>query len=346
MKKFIIFRTDRLGDFLIITNIINAIKSKYKHSHITVVGSPYNKKFIIDYKTINRIIIYDKRSTLREKILIFKNIIKPNYYCSLSLDGKSFSNFANLFLKAKKKYGVSYVFNFFDFIISFKWSKPNFIYNYLVFDKFETFTSKKDLSKVEHLPSILIKLSNNLNLQLNTKKNYFYEIKKKNILLSKKIYNIKIKSKYVLIHLDEKWNDIININKDFSKELVNFQKKINKKIVITSNKIKDLYYKHLKGSLKKNKKIIFLENLNLPIFERIIGMSTYSISCHSGFLVQISGFNKTNIIDIINRRDLTWYSCWKPLNTKHQFVFKSNFNKKIKLKSIFNRIISVSKKFK
>ena len=43
MKKFIIFRTDRLGDFLIITNIIKTIKNKYKDSHITVVGSPYNR---------------------------------------------------------------------------------------------------------------------------------------------------------------------------------------------------------------------------------------------------------------------------------------------------------------
>ena len=64
MKKFIIFRTDRLGDFLIITNIIKAIKDKYKDSHITVVGSPYNKKIINSYKIINKVIIYDKDSSL------------------------------------------------------------------------------------------------------------------------------------------------------------------------------------------------------------------------------------------------------------------------------------------
>ena len=75
-------------------------------------------------------------------------------------------------------------------------------------------------------------------------------------------------------------------------------------------------------------------------------MSSYSISCHSGFLVQISGFNKTNIFDIINKRDLMWYSCWKPLNTKHKFIYKSNFNKKIKLKSIFKQIINTSERFK
>ena len=346
MKKFIIFRTDRLGDFLIISNIIKAIKKKFKNSHITVVGSPYNNKLIKSYKAINKVLIYDKKSSLRKKISVFKDIIKSNYYCSLSFDGKSFSNFTNFFLKATKKYGISYVFNIFNLIIGLKWSKPNFIYNYLVFDEFETFTSKKNLSKAEHLPSLLIKLANNLNLKINPKENYFYEIKKKNILQSKKLFNKKIKSKYILIHLDEKWNDIIYIDKDFSTELINFQKKVNKKIVITSSNNKELYYKSLKRSLIANKKIIFLENLKLELFERIIAMSSYSISCHSGFLVQISGFNKTNIFDIINKRDLMWYSCWKPLNTKHKFIYKSNFNKKIKLKSIFKQIINTSERFK
>lgn len=346
MKKFIIFRTDRLGDFLIITNIIKAIKEKYRNAHITVVGSTYNKKIINSYKLINKTIIYNKNSSLGEKIFIFNSILKSNYYCSLSLDGKSFSNLVNFFLKADKKFGISYVFNFFNFIIKLKWSKPNFIYNYLVFDKFETFTSKKNLSKAEHLPSILIKLANNLNLKINSKDNYFYEIKKKNISHSKKLFDKKIKSQFILIHLDDKWNDIIDIEKDFSKELVTFQKKVNKKIVITSNKIKDIYYRSLKKSLRENKKIIFLENLNLPIFERVIAMSSYSISCHSGFLVQISGSNKTNIIDIINKKDLKWYSCWKPLNTQHKFVYKSNFNKKNKLQSIFKQIITISKRFR
>ncbi len=346
MKKFIIFRTDRLGDFLIITNIIKAIRNKYKDSHITLVGSPNNKKLINSYKIINKVLIYNKESTFRKKISILRNIIKSNYYCSLSLDGKSFSNIANFFLKAEKKFGISYTFNLINFIINLKWSKPNLIYNYLVFDRFETLQSKKNLIKSEHIPSRLIKLSNNLNLKLNSKNNYYYEIEKKNILLSKKIFDKKIKSQYVLIHLDEKWNDIININKDFSEELLNFQKKTNKKIVITSQKNRDIYYKTLKKNLKKNKNIIFLENLNLALFERMIAMSLYSISCHSGFLVQISGFNRTNIIDIINKKDLTWYSCWKPLNTKHKFVYKSDFNKKIKLKFIFNKIISVSRNFK
>ena len=130
--------------------------------------------------------------------------------------------------------------------------------------------------------------------------------------------------KFILIHLDEKWNDIKLIEKDFFSELLIFQKKMRRKIVISSNKNNFIYYKLLKKNLKNNKDFIFLENLNLNIFERIISFSSLSISCHSGFLVQIAGFNKTSLIDIINKKDFMWYSCWKPLNTNHKFIFKSN----------------------
>jgi ADP-heptose:LPS heptosyltransferase len=346
MKNFIIFRTDRLGDFLIITSIIKAIKKKFVNSHITVIGSPLNANIIKSYKSINEVIIYDKKSSLSKKFEIFNKIKSKSYYCSLSLDGKSFSNFINFFLKANIKIGISYRFYLLNFFIKIIWSKPNILYNYFVFDKFIYFTSKKSLTKVEHLPSILLKLLNFLNLNLSPKDPYYFEIKKKNISLAKLLYKKKIKRNFVLIHLDEKWEDINNIDDKLFDEINSFQKQIKKKIVISSNKNKSLYYNNLKIKYKMNKNIVLLENLNLDIFERIISMSTFAISCHSGFLVQISGFNKTNIIDIINERDLTWYKSWKPLNTKHKFVFKSNLKRKNTLKYLFNRIIIESKKFK
>ena len=67
MKKFIIFRIDRLGDFLIITNIIKSIKRKFKKSHITVVCSPLNMKLVKSYSIIDNIIIYKKDSSIIQK---------------------------------------------------------------------------------------------------------------------------------------------------------------------------------------------------------------------------------------------------------------------------------------
>ena len=80
MKNFIFFRTDRLGDFLIITNIIKAIKDKYPNSKITVVASKLNYHFIRKFKIIDRVILFNKDYNLIKKIRIFK-IINDKFTC-------------------------------------------------------------------------------------------------------------------------------------------------------------------------------------------------------------------------------------------------------------------------
>ena len=68
-----------------------------------------------------------------------------------------------------------------------------------------------------------------------------------------------------MIHLDEKWLDINNIEENLYKELEIFQKKIKTKIVITSFKNSFDYFTNLKKEQKKkkNKNIILCENENL-----------------------------------------------------------------------------------
>ena len=73
MKNIIFFRTDRLGDFLIITNIIKALKDKYPKSKITVVASQMNYHFIKKFKIIDRVILFNKNYSFLKKIDIFKN---------------------------------------------------------------------------------------------------------------------------------------------------------------------------------------------------------------------------------------------------------------------------------
>ena len=48
-KKFIFFRHDRLGDFLIVTSLIKSLKKKFPNSKIIVFCSPLNFKFIKRY---------------------------------------------------------------------------------------------------------------------------------------------------------------------------------------------------------------------------------------------------------------------------------------------------------
>ena len=97
MKRFIFFRNDRLGDFLLITNIIRSIKKKYPSSKITVVASKYNYNFIKKYEIIDDVILYNKSFNFLKKIEIFNKIVKETYYASFTVDGKSFSNLCNIF---------------------------------------------------------------------------------------------------------------------------------------------------------------------------------------------------------------------------------------------------------
>jgi len=345
MKRFIFFRNDRLGDFIILTNIIKSIKKKYKDSHITVLCSNLNHDLIKKYQIIDKVYIYNKQISFLKKISLLNKIINNNYYASFAVDGKSFSNLCNFLIKAKYKLGLVYNYRIFNFCFS----KPNFLYNYFVFNKFESFTSKKDLQKIEHLPTKLINLSNFFKLNLKPQNKYYFEIDSKEEFNFKKYYLKHIKKKYILLHLDEKWNDIESVDSKLFFNLLNLQKKTKNKIVITSFNNRFNYFVNLKKNilkLKSNKNFILIENSNLNFFERLIKHSICSISCHSGFLVQIAGTNSAKLIDIISKNDYKWYSCWRPKNTIHKFIFKSDNKKDFPINKIFENLSFQIKKFK
>ena len=336
MKKFIFFRNDRLGDFIILTNLIRGLKKKYKDSHITVLCSPHNYNFIKKYKFVDQAIVYSKTSSFHSKIQVLWKILSSRYYASFAVDGKSFSNLCNFLIKSKYKLGLVYKYKFLYFWLS----KPNFLYNAFVFDKYETFTSKKYLKKIEHLPSKFLFLGNYLGLNLKTDDSYYFETDKNENLKFNKFKIKNLEKKYILIHLDEKWNDIELIDSMLFMNLLYLQRKTKKQLVITSFRNRFSYFRSLKKDIKKHKfnsKILMIENSNLFFFERLINQSLCAISCHSGFLVQIAGTNSTNLIDIINKKDYKWYSCWKPKNTKHKFIFKSNLAKE-PIYSIFKNL--------
>ena len=102
MKRFIIFRTDRLGDYLIHSRPIYEIKKKYKDCFITVVCSKINKKILDKVDYIDELIEFNKNDSLLSKINTFLYIFKSKYYACFVLDGKNFSYFCNCFLRSKK----------------------------------------------------------------------------------------------------------------------------------------------------------------------------------------------------------------------------------------------------
>jgi ADP-heptose:LPS heptosyltransferase len=353
MKKIIIFRTDRLGDYLINSRPIYELKKKISNSRIIVVCSQINEKILKQTDYIDQLIIYDKKFSVYIKLKIFFSIIFQNYYSAFILDGKNFSYLCNIFLFSKFKFGIFYLssINFFTFKINFH--KPSRLYNFFFFTKYECITSRKFLKISENFCQKYISLFNFFNLNLKPSDNYIFQttkVSEDQFETIKKTINLK---DYILIHFDEKWLDIIDLNHELIESIENLFLEVNKTIILTSYNNDFKYFEKMKNyftyfNLKDNNNfenllfsnIIILDNLEIFLFEHFLKNSFINISCHSGFVVQVCGANKGKLIDIINEKDFKWYECWKPLNTFHKFVFKSTYKTGHLSPSIFFREIA------
>ena len=101
MKEFLIFRTDRVGDFLFSLLIIKLIKKNYPNSNITLVASEKNYEYAKTFNVIDKIIILKKN--LFSKINLVFKLRKKKYDVIIIHDGKNRSKFISFFLKTKKK---------------------------------------------------------------------------------------------------------------------------------------------------------------------------------------------------------------------------------------------------
>ena len=342
MKKILAFRTDRLGDYLICSKLLYSLKVKY--GHLTVVCSKTNYKLIVNQNYIDEVILYDKSFTFFTKLKIFIKLFFNFYFLIITWDGKKFSILCSLFLFGKNKVVIIYKKTKKIFNISFNLYRPPLWIVKIFFKKSIIFTSKNNLFRTEHLPTIYKNLVSNFTDENN--KNYYFEVHSED---EKKYINYVQKyklSKYIFVHFDEKWTDINGIDKDLLHILTKVSKDLNIKIIISSYNNNHNYYKHLKNDYNKTKthNVILLENLEFNVFERFINYASLNISCHSGSLVQLTGFNKAKCIDIINKKDKLWVSCWIPSNNNYQQIFKDNDDKRMTINQIFENITQIYEK--
>jgi ADP-heptose:LPS heptosyltransferase len=359
-KNFIIFRTDKLGDFIIHSRPIFELKQKYKNCNITIVCSDLNKKIISKFTYIDKVITYNKSDNLIKKFNTFFKIISINYHASFILDGKNFSYLCNIFLRSNNKIGVSYKSISKLLFFKFKSTKPSFIYNYFFFNRYETFTSKKYIRNTENFVQKYINLFKEYNIpKISIYSNYIFDSPKSIDNIFEKFKKNLNLNNFVIIHIDEKWKDIASINKDLHFQIATFQKLNNFRIIITGYNNNFNFFNSLRNAFDyhncrymnnfselsnyNRSNILILDNLEIFLFEKFLKNSIVNISCHSGFIAQVCGANNGKIIDIINSIDETWYSCWKPKNTFHKFIYKSNMNSKIPLNMIFSKITQILK---
>ena len=277
----LIFRTDRIGDFIISSPFILSYKKKFKDNKIILISSEYNYNYIKNFKFVNQIFaLKNEVKFFRKLIALFKMIIqlrKIEYSNIIILDGKNRSFFISLFLKGKKSILLqSRNLEFLSKIFKYKR-----VFNYEIQNQLKNFSF----------------LASNLNFNINLNN---IDIYRDYSFLEKD----HLDGKYITIHLDEKWftkyyySDFTDINPT-SDQLDIFINKILKtlndkyNIVITTGlKNLDVLKDYTKNfdQVSQNKflkkinqnKVIFIKNSSFNDLEAIIKNSSFLICCEGG----------------------------------------------------------------
>tara|TARA_B100000427_G_scaffold156835_1_gene130244 strand:+ start:204 stop:545 length:342 start_codon:yes stop_codon:yes gene_type:complete len=100
--NYLIFRTDRIGDFLITSSLIKAIKRNDPKSKIYIVASNKNNEFIEKYNLVDKIFLLKSKKIL-DRINLFLKLRKYKFDNIIISDKKNRSVFFGLILKSENK---------------------------------------------------------------------------------------------------------------------------------------------------------------------------------------------------------------------------------------------------
>ena len=327
MKKILIFKTDRIGDFVNFSPCLRILKNNFVDCHITMVCSKYNYQIAKNYKEIDKIVII-KKNLFLEIFFFLKNFFLTNYDYLFQFDGNKRSYILSCFVSAKIRSALFFYKNINLFGINYKHIRPNFFLRFFFNNSIFCNEDYSANNITAHYQTLYLKLLENLNFKINYKQNVFYlDTSFKNEFSS--FFNETNKS-YYLFHIDEKSNTLNSSQFDSLLDLVD-KIKIKQNIVLSlgigqfiyESKIKEKF-NILDYSIKNNSfkiddsNVLCLKNLPLNLLAYFIANSDANISMHSGSIVHISAaFNKL-IIDIIEEHKFKELDRWIPLESKYK----------------------------
>ena len=278
LKKILVFRTDRLGDFIISKSVLNDLIHTKKYM-VDIVVSEKNYNYIKNFKSFNKIFTY--KNSVFKFFLDYKNFFFSKYDYILIHDGKRRSHLISFFLRGKK----------FSLI---KFSKSSLFFSLIKIFNFSTFYNSETnllFNNLQFLNHQINKNKNNKNIDF-----YFDYNFDKSFYLDDK--------KYCVFHLDEKWfknyyyNDFTypDWNFEFFNKIIGtLSKKFNLPILITTGNINVEFVNNLinKFFTKKNdniffhnnlqKNLILLKNLNFRQIEFVLKENcNFLVACEGG----------------------------------------------------------------
>ncbi len=287
MSKYLIFRTDRIGDFLLTAILINSIKRNNPQSYIIVVASENNYDYIKSFKNIDEVLLLKKNFI--NKLYLLKNLLIYKFNSIIVHDGKNRSNFITFFLKSNLKI----------------YCKPPSETSYI-----NSITKILNTLKFNFLDDDL----NTLNDRSYDKK---FDLNDKFVLLhfdEKWIYK-KYISSYTSIEPNE--NELIL----FLKSIVN---KAKKNLVVTTGSI-PLEVLNSIFSTNFDKNIFFYNNLKFIELESLVDKCDLLVACH-GAISHVASAKSIKQMDIIEKNKINFYNKWTSHFRNHNFIYRKNFN--------------------
>jgi len=232
-KKIIFFSIDRLGDYLIRSNVIKKISDNF--TNIEIVTSEKNYKLISSQKFFTNVILFNTKKKIINKFKFLIFFFLKSYDSAISFDGKNISTLLLFFINAKFKF--TYIYKK-KGVINFLYTKLIIFFLNIFKIKYEFLNSRALIKNNddENYPKMYQKLKKYFN-NIESKTYYLEETK-----ISK--YD-KLFENYIIFHLDEKYLDIINIDNKFDEYIKKFQKNIDKKVFLTSFNNNFNYYKKM-----------------------------------------------------------------------------------------------------
>jgi len=333
MNNYLIFRTDRIGDYIFSQILINSISRNDKKSRIYIIASDKNFFYASRFKNVYKVLLFKKKLFILIKLFFFLN--KINFKKIIILDGKRRSFLFSLLIKSQK---IALIKNNYLFFLSK-------IFN------IKFFVNREDVPLINSLKKILEELKFNLfKSDLNIHKEYQFKKELDWSFLKKRKHNLHL-------HIDEKWftkfyyKDYTNIDLNYKKLILLLKFIINNfkcNVIITTgsvelpiiNSVKNNFYKFSKDIYFKdfsNHRVFFHDKLNFFDLENIIRLSKYLICCE-GSISHLSYSFKIRTFALIEKKRETFYKHWTAhMKENIKLIYRTNIVEIIKqIKSNIN----------
>lgn len=285
MNNYLIFRNDRIGDFLLTAILIKSIKRNNPNSIIDIVTSKKNNDYIKTFEFVDNVILL--KNNFIDKIKFIFKIRKKRYNHIIVHDNKNRSKILSKFCIGNKVILIN---------------------------------SINSNSHLTIIKKILSELNFNfINEDLNFLDNRNFETKYNN----QKHTLIHFDEKWIYNEYIKEFNNIEPSEDELIEFINEILIKTKSNLVITTGIKTPIKLQNIMSKIK-NSKISFEDNLSFIELEKILSNTNLLISCH-GAVSHISAAKNIKQIDIIDKSKKEFYQKWTSHFRNYNYLYRNKF---------------------